>query len=91
MKRQARCLADLHTDIGSELSVLSVRYARLVPPMAATPTDRVWFSLPPPGVDDAESECDLDGVTGWDLSVTNNGDPQPLEEAVTAVTDWCSA
>ncbi|KAF0289142.1 Phosphomevalonate kinase [Amphibalanus amphitrite] len=42
------------------------------------------------GVDDAESECDLDGVTGWDLTVVNNGDPRPLDEAVDTVTAWCT-
>ncbi|XP_037083307.1 phosphomevalonate kinase-like [Pollicipes pollicipes] len=41
------------------------------------------------GVDDAESECDLDGVADWDLTVLNNGDPRPLEEAVEAAVGWC--
>jgi len=40
------------------------------------------------GVDDVESECDLDGVTGWDLTLVNDGDSAPVETAVETVLAW---
>ncbi|XP_053997796.1 phosphomevalonate kinase [Hylaeus anthracinus] len=33
---------------------------------------RGWTFMP--GIDDSESECDLDDVKSWDLKVINNGD-----------------
>ncbi|XP_063592251.1 phosphomevalonate kinase-like [Penaeus indicus] len=43
------------------------------------------------GVDDAESECDLDGVTEWDSEVDNSGvDDAESECDLDGVTEWDS-
>lgn len=34
------------------------------------------FFFSPQGVDDAESECDLDSVTAWDMEVDNSQDEE---------------
>ncbi|XP_034241104.1 phosphomevalonate kinase [Thrips palmi] len=35
-----------------------------------------------PGVDDKPTECDLDEVTDWDWTITNNGDEEQLENSI---------
>lgn len=36
------------------------------------------------GVDDVQSECDLDDVKVWDMELVNNSDPQSLIEEILA-------
>lgn len=36
----------------------------------------IVFCFLPQGVDDAESECDLDSVTPWDLEIDNSQDEE---------------
>ncbi|XP_020795451.1 phosphomevalonate kinase [Boleophthalmus pectinirostris] len=39
------------------------------------------------GVDDAESECGLDSGVDWDWIISNDGDPQDLEDQLRPVID----
>lgn len=39
------------------------------------------------GVDDAESECDLDSFSDWDWIISNEGDAQDLEEQLRPLID----
>lgn len=42
------------------------------------------------GVDDAESECDLDSITEWDSEVNNSGDAQVVEDLLEKLTGLCA-
>ncbi len=43
-----------------------------------------------PGIDDAQSECGLDGVTHWDYTIANEGDMDKLERDLEFLSDLCS-
>ncbi|XP_042871968.1 phosphomevalonate kinase-like [Penaeus japonicus] len=43
------------------------------------------------GVDDAESECDLDGLTEWDSEVDNSGDSQVVEDFLAKLIGLCAS
>ncbi|PNF41091.1 hypothetical protein B7P43_G06226 [Cryptotermes secundus] len=40
------------------------------------------------GVDDAETECDLDGVTDWDWTIMNNGNERELQAGMQSILSW---
>ncbi|GFG29735.1 hypothetical protein Cfor_03314 [Coptotermes formosanus] len=40
------------------------------------------------GVDDAETECDLDEVTEWDWRIVNNGSDSELEDEMQNILSW---
>jgi phosphomevalonate kinase len=43
------------------------------------------------GIDDAETECDLDGLTDWDWSIVNNGSEPELENGMQNILSWVSS
>ncbi|CAM1313682.1 PMVK (predicted) [Pycnogonum litorale] len=51
-----------------------------------TRTKRNWkFTA---GVDDAESECNLDDVNDWDFVIVNDGDENEIEVSILKVVDY---
>jgi hypothetical protein len=46
------------------------------------------FLLQSSGVDDAETECDLDEVTEWDWRIVNNGSDSELEDEMQNILSW---
>ncbi|XP_037355317.1 phosphomevalonate kinase isoform X3 [Talpa occidentalis] len=47
---------------------------------------RGWMFTP--GVDDAESECDLDNFEDFDWTIENHGDAQYLEEQLKSLVEF---
>lgn len=41
------------------------------------------------GVDDAESECGLDHITNWDITINNDGDASLLQQNLDLLTTIC--
>ena len=39
------------------------------------------------GVDDAESECDLDAGVNWDFTLHNNGDKDALDKELNSLIE----
>ena len=40
-----------------------------------------------PGIDDAESECGLDGIHDWDFIINNDGDNMALDKCIDTLTE----
>lgn len=40
------------------------------------------------GIDDAESECGLDAVEDWDLTIKNNGDQLSLDKYINTLIEF---
>jgi hypothetical protein len=43
------------------------------------------------GIDDAETECDLDEVTDWDWRIVNNGSESELEDGMQNILSWINS
>ncbi|KDR07077.1 phosphomevalonate kinase [Zootermopsis nevadensis] len=52
-------------------------------------TQRGWVFTT--GIDDAETECDLDGLTDWDWSILNNGSEPELENGMQNIVSWVNS
>jgi phosphomevalonate kinase len=46
------------------------------------------YFLQSSGIDDAETECDLDGLTDWDWIIVNNGNEPELEDGMQNIVSW---
>ncbi|PSN42693.1 Phosphomevalonate kinase [Blattella germanica] len=75
----------------TDLKWFKEKYGSVVKTIRVTADEEVrkkrgWIFTP--GVDDAETECDLDEVTEWDWSIENNGTESELEENIKDILKW---
>ncbi|KAG7173852.1 phosphomevalonate kinase-like [Homarus americanus] len=77
----------------SDLSWFKQHYGECLYTVRITASEEVrkqrgWVFTP--GIDDAESECDLDNMTDWDQEVDNSNDPGKVDELLHHLTTLCS-